>query len=215
MWIGLAALSAILLTAAPSEARIRHRDLKDPGWDYTQQGFQLYFGFGGQGYEIEDNDYSFLDESESDGLFFVGAALGVDRGVALYFEASGSEHYTELGDMTFGYAHVGVKYAPNTGYRHRWQPYGKASFGGIFLVEDDNHHHLHCDNDDDDGYFGPSIGLGAGTDYFISRRTAIFGEVGLMYGKFDHIVIDGDDHDLADDVGITSGRVLFGIRFRL
>jgi len=211
-WIGLAAIGAVLLAAAPSEARVRQRDLSDPDRDYTQRGFQLYFGFGGQGYEISDNEYSFLDETKSDGMFFAGAALGVDRGVSLYFEATGSEHTTDLGDMTFGYAHVGVKYAPNTGYRHRWQPYGKASFGGIYLVEDNNRHLRH---DDEDGYFGPSIGLGAGTDVFISRRTALFGEVGLLYGKFDHIVVDGDDRELLDDIGITSGRLQFGIRFRL
>ena len=213
IWMGIAALFVILLSAAPSEARIRHSDLNDPDRDYTQRGFQLYFGFGGQGYEIEDNGYSFLDERQSDGMVFVGAALGVDRGVSLYLEATGSEHTTDLGDMTFGYAHVGVKYAPNTGYRHRWQPYGKASFGGVYLVEDNSHHHHH--DRDDDGYFGPSIGLGAGTDFFISRRTALFGEVGVVYGKFDHMVIDGDDRELVDDVGVTSGRVLFGIRFRL
>jgi len=213
MWIGLAAIGAILFAAAPSEARIRHRDLNDPDRDYTQRGFQLYFGFGGQGYEISDNEYSFLDETNSDGMFFAGAALGVDRGVSLYFEATGSEHTTELGDMTFGYAHVGIKYAPNTGYRHRWQPYGKASFGGIYLVEDHSHHRLH--NDDEDGYFGPSIGLGAGTDYFLSRRTALFGEVGVLYGKFDHMVVDGNDRELLNDAGITSGWVQFGIRFRL
>jgi hypothetical protein len=215
VWIGLAALLAILLTAVPSEARVHHHERRDQSRDYTQQGFQLYFGFGGQGYEIEDNDYSFLDESESDGMFFIGAALGVDRGVSLYLEASGSEHCTELGDMTFGYAHVGVKYAPSAGNRQRWQPYGKASFGGVYLVEDDDSHHLHYNDHDDNGYFGPSIGFGAGTDYFISRRTAIFGEVGLLFGRFDQIVIDGNEHELADDVGITSGRVSFGIRFRL
>ena len=53
------------------------------------------------------------------------------------------------------------------------------------------------------------------TDWFISRRTALFGEVGLLFGKFDRIAIDGDDYDLADDIGVSSGRVLFGIRFRL
>jgi len=215
VWIGVATLIAILLTAAPSEARIRHRDLRDQGRDYTQQGFQLYLGFGGQGYQIEDNGYSFLDEKQSDGMVFFGAALGVDPSVSLYFEATGSDHTTELGDMTFGYAHVGVKYAPNTGYRHRWQPYGKASFGGVYLMEDHNNHGLHHDNDDEDGYFGPSIGLGAGTDYFLSRRTAIYGEVGLLYGKFDHITVHGDEHELADDIGVSSGRVQFGIRFRL
>ena len=213
-WIGFFTLFLVLFTAASADARVRHRELRDRGRDYTQQGFQLYFGVGGQGYEIEDDDYSFLNESESDGLFFAGAALGVDRGVALYIEAAGSEHNTELGDMTFGYAHVGVKYAPSTGYEHRWQPYGKASFGGVFLVEDNDRHFMNH-RDDDDGYFGPSIGLGAGTDWFISRRTALFGEVGLLLGKFDEVVIEGDDYDLADDIGISSGRVLFGIRFRL
>jgi hypothetical protein len=214
-WVGFATVLAVLVAAAPSDAHVKRRRLKDPGRDYTQGGFQLYFGFGGQGYEIEDNDYSFLDEFDSEGLFFVGAAVGLDRGLALYFEGSGSEHDTPVGDMTFGYAHVGLKYAPNTGRRHRWQPYGKASVGAVFLFEDDDRHYLRRYDRDDDGYFGPSIGLAAGVDRFISRRTALFAEVGLLFGELDHVVVDGEDVELADDVGVSSGRLLFGIRFRL
>jgi hypothetical protein len=210
---GVVAVLAVLVAAVPSEARIKYKHLTDPRRDYTQRGFQLYLGFGGQGYEIRDRDYEFLDELDSDGMFFFGAALGVDRGTALYFEVTGSEHDTPLGHKVFGYGHVGVKYAPNTGYRHPWQPYGKASFGAVYLAEND-YDDCRC-SDEDDGYVGPSIGLGLGIDRFISRRAALFAEVGVIIGRFEQQIIDGEDYDLADDIGLNSGRIQFGLRFRL
>ena len=204
---------ALLLVAQTANAQRRHhRNLVDPRYDYTQGGFQLYAGFGGQGYEIEDNDYQYLDELDSDGMFFLGAAFGLNPRTSLYIEGAGSDHVTSVGNMTFGFAHIGVKYAPNTGYRNPWQPYGKASVGAIFLLEDNHAYDCDCR---DNGYVGPSLGLGVGVDRFISRRAALFGELGVLLGRFDSRIIDGEDYELVDKVGVTSGRLQFGLRFRL
>ncbi|MEW5702818.1 MAG: hypothetical protein AB1792_11405 [Candidatus Zixiibacteriota bacterium] len=211
-WI---AVAMVTLTSATADARIRYRDLRDPNMDYTQKGFQIYAGLGGQSYTIDDDDYDYLDELDSDGSFFFGLALGIDRSISLFFEGNGSEHNTPQGDMTFGYGHFGIKYAPNSGYRHLWQPYGKVSFGGVFLWEDQTRYAMRHRHEDDNGYFGPSVGLALGIDKFIGRRTALFAEVGMLSGQLDTRVINDDDYELADDIAITSGRVQFGLRFRL
>lgn len=211
----LATTGFCLAFIGSADARIRQRDLVDPHKDYTQRGFQLYAGFGAQGYEIEDADYSALDQLDDGGSFFFGAGLGLDRGVSLYFEGTGSEHPTAIGDVVFGTGMVGIKYAPNSGHRHMWQPYGKFALGGMFLFEDDSPYHVRNRHDDDNGYVGPAVGIALGIDHFIGRRTAIFGEVGLTSGQLDTRVIDDEEFELADDIDVTSGRVQFGLRFRL
>ncbi len=213
--IGFIGLAVLLMIATSADARIRHRDLRDPGRDNTQRGFQLYAGFGGQGYEIKDRDYDFLRELDSDGMFFLGAAIGLDRDLALYLEGGASEHLTPIGPVDFGHVQLGLKYAFKTGYRNPWQPYGKASVGAIALNERYTDRYSPYYDDDDNGYVGPSFGLGFGIDRFISRRAAIFGEVGFLFGRFDHRVIDGREYDLYDDVGVSSGRLQFGLRLRL
>jgi hypothetical protein len=214
-WIAAAVVGLAILGTGSAEARVRYRDLKDPHKDYTQRGIQVYLAFGGQSYTIEDDDYEFLDEFESNGSFMFGISLGLDRGLSVYFEGDGSEHETPQGTMTFGYGHFGIKYAPNSGYRHRWQPYGKFSFGGAFLWEDETPYAIRHRHDDDNGYLGPSVAFALGVDRFIGRRTALFLEVGMLSGQLDTRVIDDRESDLADDIALTSGRVLFGLRFRL
>lgn len=213
--IAVAVAGFCLAMAATSDARIRKGELVDPHKDYTQRGFQLYAGFGAQGYEIEDADYSALDQLDDGGSFFFGAGLGLDRGVSLYFEGNASEHPTQLGDVVFGTGMVGLKYAPNSGHRHLWQPYGKFALGGMFLFEDESAYEIRDRHDNDTGYMGPAVGIAFGVDHFIGRRTAIFGELGLTSGQLDKRVINDEEFDLVDDIDVTSGQVQFGLRFRL
>jgi hypothetical protein len=216
-WIKIAAavVGFCLAMAATSEGRIRKSELVDPHKDYTQRGFQLYLGFGAQDYEIEDADYGELEQLDDGASIFFGASIGLDRGVALFFEGTGSEHPTPMGDVVFGTGMIGIKYAPNSGYRHQWQPYGKFALGGVFLYEDESPYKVRDRYDDDNGYAGPAVGIALGSDYFIGRRTAIFGEIGLTSGKLDKRVIDDEEYELADDIDVTSGRIQFGLRFRL
>lgn len=215
LWISVTVLATLTTLGTTAEARIKYRNLEDRKRDYTQRGLQIYAGFGRQGYTIEDRDYAALEDFDDERLFFIGAAIGLDRRVALYFEGAGSNHGTPSGEIAFGYAHIGIKYAPKTGHRHLWQPYGKASVGGTFLWEDNDRHLNRRHHDDDSGYFGPSIGFGLGIDRFIGRRTALFAEVGMIVSEIDTRMINGEHHDLVDDFGVTSGRFLFGLRFRL
>jgi hypothetical protein len=205
-----------LLTTTSIEARIRdHRSRRHIERNhYTQAGLQLYAGFGGQGYQIEDNDYAFLDDRGSEGMFFLGAAVGLGDEVSLFLEGAGSHHETGIGDISFGYTHLGLKVAPATGLDRSWQPYGKISGGAMFLLEGDRHHGRWTD-DDNDGYVGPSFALGIGVDKFLSRNLALYGEVGMMMGRLDTRVVDGHDYDLADNIGMTSAKLQFGIRLRL
>jgi len=215
-WIAAIVTVTLLAGTLDADARMRRRDLKDPGSDYTQRGLQIYAGFGGQEYNIEEREYDFLEDfDDDDNVFFLGGAIGLDRGLALFLEVAGSEHDAEIGKVAFGYANIGIKYAFVTGYRHMWQPYAKASLGGVFLWEDEDRRLDYDCDDDDNGYMGPAIGFGMGVDRFIGRRTALFAEVGMMFGQFDHVVIDGKKYDLADEIGVTSGRFLVGLRIRL
>ena len=218
-WGWIAAIVAVMMLVGTldADARTRRRRVvRDYGNAYTQSGFQLYFGLGGQDYDIEGREYDMLEDIDDDEpVFFFGAAYGLDRNLALYLEFAGSEFDTRAGKMAFGYAHLGFKYAFATGPRHRWQPYAKASLGVVFLWEDDDRHYTWHHEDGDEGYFGPAIGFGMGLDRFISGRTALFAEVGVLFGEFDHIVVDGKEYDLIDEIGVSSGRVLFGLRFGL
>ncbi len=212
-WITTLALVA--LVASSTEARVRRSQLSDPHNDYTQRGIQLYAGFGGQGYRIEDHNYDYLDERESNGSFFFGMGIGLDRGVSLFLEGTGSDHETDFGNVTFGTAMLGIKYAPNSGHRYMTQPYGKVSLGGIFLDQGESPYAIRHRHDDNNGYMGPAFGIALGIDHFIGRRTAIFGEAGLTTGQFDTRIIDGHEHELADEIAVTSAHIQFGLRFRL
>lgn len=215
--IGVAAVGALLMTTT-CEARIRYRgrysDRYRDNTEYTQSGLQLYAGFGGQGYEIEDRDYNYLDPHSSEGMLFLGAAVGLSRSVALYIEGSGSQHETDMGDYTFGYTHVGLKYAPNSNRRSSWQPYGKVSVGAIYLLQD-HWHERGWNHDDNNGYVGPSFAFGLGVDKFVNRHVAFYGEAGMLMGKFDRRTGDGYDYELGNDIGVASARLQFGIRVRL
>ena len=204
-----------LAMMATADARIRKNDLVDSHNDFTQRGVQLYAGFGAQDYEIEDMDYAWLNQLEDGGSFFFGVGVGIDRGLSLYFEGNASEHPTQLGDVVFGTGMVGVKYAPNSGHRHMWQPYGKVALGGMFLFEDESPYKIRDRHSDDNGYLGPAAGIALGIDHFIGRRTAIFGEIGMTSGQLDTRIIDDEEFELQDDIDVTSGRVQFGLRFRL
>jgi hypothetical protein len=214
-WVAASVTVMLLAGAVDADARVRRRDLEDPRRDYTQRGLQIYGGIGGQSYHIDEDEFEHLEDLDDNRLGFIGTALGLDRGLALYLELAGSKHDTPIGGVVFGSVHIGMKYAFATGYRHLWQPYGKASIGGIFLWEDDEHHLCRGFDDDDNGYVGPSVGFAAGLDRFIGRRTALFFEVGMVTGEFDHIIIDGKEYDLADNIAVTAGRFLFGLRVRL
>ncbi|MEW5874129.1 MAG: hypothetical protein AB1752_02970 [Candidatus Zixiibacteriota bacterium] len=216
LWIliSAAAMGALLLTQdADARMRPRHRDMSDPYRDYTQGGVSLYAAFGGQGYEIHDDDYADFEDYEDRGFFSLGLGIGLDRRTSLFVEGIGSEHDSPVGDLSFGHLHLGIKYAPNTGPDHKWQPYGKASVGASFLMEDDREYdgRHHGDN----GFMGPSFGLGLGIERFVSRRAALFGEAGMIWTEFNQAIIDGEDYDLLDDFNTTSGRLQFGLRFRL
>ncbi len=207
-------LSSVMI--ATSEARIRRGGESTPARDgYSQRGVQLYAGFGGQNYEIEDIDYAGLDQLDDGGSFFLGVGIGLDPKFSLYFEGNASEHPTEIGDVVFGTGMVGVKYTPNTGHRNKWQPYGKVALGGMFLFEDEPHFRIHDHYNDDNGFMGPAASVALGIDHFIGRRTAIFGELGLTAGQLDTRVIDDYAYELRDDIDVTSSRIQFGLRFRL
>lgn len=206
----------VLAIGTPTEAKIRHRrPSREPVREsFNQGGFQLYAGLGGQGYQIEDSDYEFLDDRGSEGMFFLGAAVGLGDEVSLFVEGAGSQHQTDIGDVTFGYTHVGLKVAPSASSGRSWQPYGKISAGAMFLLED-NQSHDSWHHHDRDGYSGPSVALTIGVDKFLSRHAALYGELGAMMGRLDTRVIDGRDRNLADNIGVTSARLQFGIRVRL
>lgn len=216
MTIAIASLTLGMAMTTASDARIRRGEIVERERGYDQRGIQVYAGFGMQNYEVEDYDYQELDQLDDGGSFFLGVGLGLSRTVSIYLEGSASEHPTPLGDVMFGTGMVGVKIAPNPGYRHKWQPYGKLALGGMFLYEDDPyyggfaHHH-----DDDNGYMGPAVGIALGVDHYLSSRTAIFGELGLTSGQLDTRVIEDEEYDLVDDIDVTSGRIQFGLRFRL
>jgi hypothetical protein len=210
------AVAGVLVSSQLADARVRGRRQvrRVERENYTQAGFQLYAGFGAQGYEIVDDDYEQLDDQGSEGMLFLGAAVGVSDQVAIFLEGAGSEHETDMGDVTFGYTHIGLKFAPNAGRGRSWQPYGKISVGAMFLFEED-HSHIGWYHHDDDGYAGPSATLAIGIDKFLNRHAAIYGEVGMMMGRFDSRIVDGHDHELADKFGATSAKLQLGIRFRL
>lgn len=209
----LAVAGFCLAMVATADARIRKSELADPHKDFTQRGFQIYAGLGGQDYEVEDADYAALDQLDDAGSFFLGVGLGISDKASLYLEGNASEHPTLIGDQVFGTALVGIKYAPNSGHSHRWQPYGKFGLGGMALLEDDSHHGHH--HDDANGYIGPAASLALGVDHFIGRRTAIFGEIGVTSGQLDTHVIDDQEYELMDEIDVTSSRIQFGLRFRL
>lgn len=213
MRVAFAAAGFCMAMVATADARIRKSELVDPERDYTQRGFQIYAGLGGQDYEVEDADYAALDQLDDAGAFFLGLGLGVSDNVSLYLEGNASEHPTLIGDQVFGTALVGIKYAPNSGHRNRWQPYGKFGLGGMALLEDDSHNGHH--HDDANGYIGPAASLALGVDHFIGRRTAIFGEIGVTSGQLDTRVIDDQEYELMDEIDVTSSRIQFGLRFRL
>lgn len=213
--LSLVATGICLAMVATSDARIRQTGLVDSHRDFTQRGVQIYAGFGGQGYEIGDHDYAGLNQLDGGGSFFLGLGIGLDRGLALYLEGNASKHPTPTGDFVFGTGMVGIKYAPNTGPRHRTQPYGKLGLGGMILLEDDAPYNVRHHHSGNYGYAGPAIGVAVGLDHFVGRRTAIFGELGLTAGQLDTRIIDDHEFDLMDDIDVTSGRVQFGLRFRL
>lgn len=213
--IAMVTTGLCLAMIATSDARIRRGGGSTPARDgYTQRGVQLYAGFGAQNYKIEDIDYAGLDQLDDGGSFFLGVGVGLDPKFSLYFEGTASEHPTEIGDMVFGTGMVGVKYTPNTGHRHTWQPYGKVAVGGMFLFEDESHYRIH-DHYDDNGFMGPAVGIAFGLDHFVGRRTAIFGELGLTAGVLDTRIINDYEYELRDDIDVTSSRIQFGLRFRL
>jgi hypothetical protein len=214
--ISAAVAGLFLAMFATSDARVRRGSDAAPGRDgYSQRGVQLYAGFGGQNYEVDDNDYAGLDQLDDGGSFFLGVGIGLDPKLSLYFEGNASEHPTELGEVVFGTGMVGVKYTPNTGHRHTWQPYGKVALGGMFLFEDESPYRIHNHHHDDNGFVGPAASVALGIDHFIGRRTAIFGELGLAAGQLDTRVIDDYEYELRDDIDVTSSRIQFGLRFRL
>jgi len=214
--IAAAVTGFCLAMIATSDARIRKGSEAARASDgYSQRGIQLYAGFGGQNYEIEDLDYAGLDQLDGGGSFFLGLGIGIDPKLSLYFEGNASEHPTALGDVVFGTGMVGVKYTPNTGHRHMWQPYGKLALGGMFLFDDESPYRIHNRHNDDNGFVGPAASITLGIDHFIGRRTAIFGELGLTAGQLETRIIDDYEYELRDDIDVTSGRVQFGLRFRL
>ena len=114
--------AGVMALMGRADARMRCKDLKDPHKDFTQRGFQVYAGLGGQSYTIEDRDFQALDELKSRGMFFFGMGIGLDRAVSLFLEGNGSDHTASSGNYTFGMGLFGIKYAPNSGFRHLWQP---------------------------------------------------------------------------------------------
>ncbi len=204
-----------LAMVATSEARIRRGEHEESRSGYTQRGLHIYAGLGSQGYEIEDADYDGLNQLDDGGAFSIGAGLGLSQKVSIYLEGTGSEHSTPSGDVVFGTGMLGIKYTPNTGHRHLWQPYGKFALGGIFLFEDESPYRVHDHYNDDYGYMGPAVGVAIGVDHYIGSRTALFGEFGVTSGQLDTRVINDHEFELYDDIDLTSARVQFGLRFRL
>jgi hypothetical protein len=200
-----------LALIATSDARIRPRTAPLALSFDSEEGISLYLGLGSQGYEILDTDYDGLDQLDDGGALLIGGSAGVAPGASLFVEIAASEHSTTLGDHIYGTAMAGGKYAPNSRNGNEWQPYGKLSVGAMFLEESDSRHHCDCNV----SYVGPAIGFAFGLDKFVSPSVALFGEVGLTAGLLNTQFVEYDEYELADDIDVTSGRVQFGLRFRL
>lgn len=209
--ITFAVIGLSVAMIATSDARIRPRVVATTRQFDTEEGANLYFGLGVQDYEIMDADYDGLNQLDDGGAFMLGGSYGVARGTSLFLEIAASEHPTALGDHVYGTGMVGAKFAPNSRNSNQWQPYGKLSFGAMFLFEDGSRRPCECDI----SYTGPAASIAFGLDRFVSPTVALFGEFGFTAGLLDVQYVDYDEYELADDIDVTSGRVQFGLRFRL
>lgn len=209
--IAFATMGFTLAMLATSDARIRPRTAPPARNFDSEEGVSLYVGLGSQDYEIMDADYDGLDQLDNGGALLIGGSAGVAPGASLFIEIAASEHPTTLGDHIYGTAMAGGKFAPNSRNGNAWQPYGKLSVGAMFLEESDSRRQCDCEV----SYVGPAIGLAFGLDKFVSPTVALFGEVGFTAGLLNTQFVEYDEYELADDIDVTSGRVQFGLRFRL
>lgn len=209
--ITFAVIGFSMAMISTSDARIRPRTSPHAGSFDSEEGISLYVGLGNQDYKIMDADYDGLDQLDDGGALLIGGSAGVAPGASLFIEIAASEHPTTLGDHIYGTAMAGGKFAPNSRNGNAWQPYGKLSVGAMFLEESDSRRHCNCDI----SYVGPAIGLAFGLDKFVSPSVALFGEIGITAGLLNTQFVEYDEYELADDIDVTSGRVQFGLRFRL
>lgn len=176
----------------------------DSGPEYRQGRLQVYTGYGGSYYSIDDRDFDVLDdESENLYSYVTGVGVRVYRGMSLYAQGVISAHFVEVGSSEdlFGRGEgtLGLRVTPWQGARYHTQPYAKLGIGTMWLKS----------------YRSAGFGCwqaALGIDHYVSRRAALYGEIIASTANLDR-TNEGDP--LNDDLRLTTLSAHVGLSFRV
>jgi hypothetical protein len=174
------------------------------GPDYRQGRLQIYTGYGGSYYSIDDRDFDVLDdESENLYSYVTGVGVRVYRGMSLYAQGVISAHFVEVGsseDVFWrGEGTLGFRVTPWQGARYHTQPYAKLGIGTMWLKSYRSA-----------GFACWQAALGI--DHYVGRRVALYGEINASTANLNR-TNDGDP--LADNLRLTTLSVHVGLTFRV
>lgn len=175
-----------------------------PGDEYRQGRLQVYTGYGGSYYSIDDRDFDVLDDdSENLYSYVTGVGVRIYRGMSLYAQGVISAHFVEVGDSEdvfwLGEGTLGLRLTPWQGARHHTQPYVKLGIGTTWL----------------ESYRSAGIGCrqtALGIDHYVGRRAALYGEIIASTANLDR---DNDGAPLTDDLRLTTLSMHVGLTFRV
>ncbi len=203
--LSLLVVTILLFGQSADAQRRRYRRIEKP--TYTQEGWALSVGLAGFDYEsdlIED-----YNGQEASGLS-LGFSYGFSPSVSLFanLTAGSLDDKVFNRDSRVGYLDFGLKASLSDRGRWRLQPYGTLSIGAAVFKRE-------LDYEPDEEYYGGTARLAGGLDYFLSRSTVLFLELGIRGGDYERLYRGSQRFHLIDEPEFNGSSVVFGLRLKL